>query len=242
MGTEDPKNIIYTTNITLLDEPEPIRDRPWYASVGRRLIALIFALATLFLFGGVYQFLQLQKTPEDASVGQYEAVTDLPTRSIPSIVFVLSESESMNTDSVRTLVDKSNEILSQASVQLESVRVQTISVDNLDVPVGQVAASPSELKDLLPDLKANRLYVVVTSGLTGINGVAFPGRQIVSVAEYTSSFDFRVLAHEVGHILSLDHVPDRANLMYSGSSGTLLTPAQAKTANQSAEAFIVSDS
>lgn len=236
-------NIIVTGQVTPLEQqPEPIRDRPWYTKIGRRLVAFVFILAMLFLFGGFYQFGLLQKTPEDTPVGQYEAVVDLPARSVPATVFVLSEEDPDNAESVRTLVDKSNQLLHQAVVRLDPIRVEMISVANIDQPAGQVATSPAQLRELLPNLDPNRLHIVVTSGLAGINGVAFPGRQVVAVAEYTSSFDFRVLAHEVGHILSLDHVSDGSNLMHSGGAGTMLTPDQARTANQSAHTFVTTES
>ena len=46
----------------------------------------------------------------------------------------------------------------------------------------------------------------------------------MAVADYTTVYDFRVLAHEIGHLLGLSHVPvDRNRLMYQGANGSELS-------------------
>lgn len=235
------------------EDIRPIQPRPWYKRVGRRLAAFIFIAAMLF-FGGIYQFGLLQKTPEDASVRQYQPVISAPAREIPATVFVLQRQGATGTTSMRRLVNKANKLLQQANVTLQPVRIRSVSAnssqsqgttDTASGPAtesgkrpGHIAASPKELRSQLPELNSDRLNIVVTTGLAGINGVAFPGQQVVAVAEYTSTFDFRVLAHEVGHILSLEHVSDKSNLMFSGSSGTELKAGQAREANRQAQSFL----
>ena len=50
------------------------------------------------------------------------------------------------------------------------------------------------------------INVFLVGNLGGINGIAFGGLNSVAVADYTTVYDFRALAHEIGHILGLHHL------------------------------------
>lgn len=200
------------------------------------MIALVFVLATFFLFGGIYQLGLVQQTPTDTPAGNYKKLVDKPTRTIPATVYVLTEGASNDTD-VNSLVIKTNAILKQAAVSLSLERTETVQVEDLPEGDREIAGTPKALREQLPDLNPDHLNVVATRGLTGLNGVAFVGRDVVAVAEYNATFDFRVLAHEVGHILSLTHTASRRNLMRSGGSGVLLNNAQAQQAHEEAGRF-----
>jgi len=229
-----------TTSVEHL-EPEPIQPRPWYVRWGRRVIGVVFIFAMLFL-GGIYQFGLFQQTPASTPAGQYQPAVDKQTISIPATVYVLDQASQDRPPATTTkrLIERTNTVLTQARVQLEPATTTVISTEDLQSSTGRLAASPDTLKDQLPALRSDRLHIIVSRGLGGLNGVAFPGERVVAVSEYTTSFDFRVLAHEVGHILALDHVNDKANLMFSGSSGTDLTADQAETMNQRAHTFLQS--
>jgi len=203
------RNIIYTESVNYpADLPEPILDRPWYVKLGRRLIALVFALATFFLFGGMYQLGLFQQTPAHTPAGEYQPVITQELQRLPVTVYVLDQSrrESPPATTTKRLIDRTNAVLGQARIRLSLATTSVITTSDLHSTTGRLAASPEHLKKELPQLRADRLHIIVSRGLGGINGVAFPGQQVVAVSKYTTSFDFRVLAHEVGHILSLDHV------------------------------------
>jgi predicted Zn-dependent protease len=99
-------------------------------------------------------------------------------------------------------------------------------------------ADPDRLQSILPSISSREVYVVITPSLGGLNGIAFSSKDTVAVAEYTTSYDFRVLAHEIGHLLDLSHVSDKSNLMFSGSGGTDVTQTQAEKAHQEAVNFL----
>lgn len=234
--------IIKTENVTPLDQiPEPIQEPSVLQKIARVLIAILFIAAMLYLGGG-YQFARFQTTPADTTAANYSSLIEAPTQSIPTTVFVLTSGSEVNEDRINQLVSNANEILQQAAVQLGPVEISNINTEGAAQPGPQLVHSPRKLQDYLPPLSNDQLYVVVTETLGGINGVAFSGTRVVAVAEYTTSFDFRVLAHEVGHALSLQHVDDKSNLMNSGSSGTELTESQAMQANQAASSLIDSES
>ena len=75
-------------------------------------------------------------------------------------------------------------------------------------------------------------------GTDGANGIAFPGIGVMAVADYTTEYDFRVFAHEVGHLLGLGHVQDsNSRLMYSGANGSKLTESEVLEARETAANF-----
>jgi len=58
------------------------------------------------------------------------------------------------------------------------------------------------------------------------------------VNDRTSVNDFRATAHEIGHLLGLQHTSSsRSRLLYRGVNGTLLIPAEIDLARTNAEAF-----
>ena len=233
--------IIYTKNTSpVFEEPDPIKPRSTTHNILRWSFALLFLVAMVYLYGA-QQFVQFHRTPAGSTAGEYQSLVAGEEVRIPTTIFVISSGSDFNQGRVEGLVTQANQILWQANVSLESDEVRLIMAPD-DYSVGpELVSNPTSLQELLPPLVEDRLHVVVVSGLGGLNGVAFPGRQVVAVAEYTTSFDFRVLAHEVGHALSLTHVNDKANLMYSGSSGTTLTKVQAKEANKKAQDFLPSE-
>lgn len=235
--------IIYTENTSpVFLEPEPIQPKPWWKRSLHFGVALIFLLAMVYLYGA-QQFVQFHRTPADSDVGTYESLlTDVEMLTIPTRVFVIAEDDGINTGRVDSLVEKANQILTQASVSLEIAAIEPITVPEGWSVGPQLVNDRSVLAELLPPLAENELHVVVVETLGGINGIAFTGQRVVAVAEYTTGFDFRILAHEVGHALTLGHVNDRGNLMYSGSSGTELTLQQVREAYEAAQAYSAPDS
>ena len=82
------------------------------------------------------------------------------------------------------------------------------------------------------------INVFLVGNLGGINGISFGGLSSVAVADYTTVYDFRALAHEVGHTLGLSHVPEvRGRLMYQGANGSLLSSKEIQRARIGAQTF-----
>ena len=79
----------------------------------------------------------------------------------------------------------------------------------------------------------------LVGNLNGINGLAFGGARSIAVADYTTVYDFRAFAHEIGHILGLNHVSgSRGQLMYRGANGFGLSLGEIERARILAQEFI----
>lgn len=231
--------INFSDNRTYID---PATGEPETPSLGWRIwrvarvgVALLFAAAMLYL-SGIHQFAMFQDTSQSSSAGQYEALIAEPRTDVPLDVFILaSRSDVDNEEDIERLVNEASAILDQARIDLVIANIDTVTIE--DESTANIVTSPNRVRQLLPPLNQGRLNLVLTETLSGLNGIAFVGDQVVAVAEYTTSFDFRVLAHEVGHALNLSHVSDPGNLMNSGGTGVSLTIEQARQAHSSALQF-----
>ena len=60
----------------------------------------------------------------------------------------------------------------------------------------------------LDEYNRDDINVLLVSNLQGINGISYGGLRTISIADKTTVYDFRALAHEIGHQLGLDHRDD----------------------------------
>jgi len=117
--------------------------------------------------------------------------------------------------------EKSNTLLSEL---YHNPRLVINNIKNFDPPDGETGNES--------------INVLLVGNLGGINGVSFGGLNTVAVADYTTVYDFRALAHEVGHILGLYHVSEsRGQLMYQGANGSNLTIKEVEIARNNAESY-----
>ena len=82
------------------------------------------------------------------------------------------------------------------------------------------------------DLGINAYFVSTIDA----NGVAFYQSRSFVVKDVTTVNPYRTVAHEIGHLLGLQHVYDTpAKLMYRGANGEILIEAEINAARQVAE-------
>ncbi|MCH7911244.1 MAG: zinc metallopeptidase [Candidatus Hydrogenedentes bacterium] len=55
--------------------------------------------------------------------------------------------------------------------------------------------------DSIEEFNRSNINVFLLGNLKGINGISFTGSNAVALADYTTVYDFRALAHEVGHAI-----------------------------------------
>lgn len=160
---------------------------------------------------------------------------------VPVVLHIVKESGSVSTgrssDSIRALFQKSQTIWDQANIVFDIELQETTLDDALQKAVAREEFG--QLFRVLPtDDSALHIFFVRTLG--GSNGIAL-APFIALVADRTSVNDFRATAHEIGHLLGLNHTsPDRGRLLFRGANGTKLINEEI-TRSRSTAAFFERD-
>ncbi|MEX0649484.1 MAG: zinc-dependent metalloprotease family protein [Candidatus Andersenbacteria bacterium] len=214
-------------------EDDRILPLPKWKRIARALVALIIISGLLYITG-VYQHFFLRRTPAGIEQPALPSKVEASQLVVPVVVHILSgPTGSVRTeDDVYRLVENANNIWSQANISFHIQEVKHIpaTADDLRVFELQPHRFIEESNSYNPDV-AN---IYLTRTLAGVNGLAYGGTNAVSVADYTSTLDFRTLAHEFGHLLGLDHVSGNRSLMSSGAAGKDLTEQEISAARERA--------
>ena len=196
----------------------------WYR-LGRGALALLVIAGLLYLFGG-RQYFWLQRTPERVEQAVVESSLDAQALVVPLTIFIMTGEANFgsgrNEDDARRLAENAARIWEQANIDVQVDKLVSLPV-NADEWQGFVQ-NPRGFIAAVDAYDASTINVFLAKSLGGSNGIAFGGINSVAVADYTSVYDFRALAHEIGHSLGLDHVDrDQGRLMYRGANGVKLS-------------------
>ena len=207
----------------------------------KSVTAFIVMIALMYL-SGIHQLLFYQQTPEDIHQEPIAGTLDASSITLPLNVFILINNESLGSErseeNARNLIENASNIWQQANIELVAGTVATVTAT--DRQIADFLRSPRSLTNTLNTYDETAINVFFVSSLRGINGVAFSDANTIVVADYTSVYDFRTLAHEVGHIVGLPHVErDRNRLMYRGANGLQLSLQEIMDARTATSRFAI---
>lgn len=209
---------------------------PWWLRAGRAVIALV-ALAGLLFLSGAYQYFFYHRTPPGAKQTELPSKVQAPHFTVPVTVHVLTSTpgSERTTDDAQRLIDNANRIWTQANITfvIEKITSRSVSIDELRA----FARDPHAFILALPNYDPHSANLFLTRTLSGVNGLAFGGTSAVAVADFTSTLDYRTLAHEFGHLLGLPHVANTKRLMSPGATGLDLSLEEIATARAGAESL-----
>jgi len=204
-------------------------------------IALVsLVLAGLVYSSGFYEYFFFQRTPSSVTQELVKTAIDADRVSVPLTIIIITNNEAYGSqrsiEDAERLVENADRVWEQASLDLVIQNIHII--ERSDEEIALLYSNPRSFVQHIKEFDRNTINALLVGNLQGLNGVAFGGTPTIAVADYTTVYDFRAFAHEVGHKLMLSHVPiDRSRLMFQGANGSTLSLEEIMRARNSAARF-----
>lgn len=219
-------------------------DAPSASRIARKALLIIIAgvvLVSLVYISGIHQSFLYSRTSQTVTQVPVEEVLHAPLFVLPLRVFILIGAEELKSersdDDIERIVVNASEIWKQASIALTIESISRVETDDSDVRL--FLLNPTVFMRGVEGYDPDGINVFLVKSLGGTNGIAFSGSRAIAIADFTTVYDFRVLAHETGHILGLSHIAgERNRLMFRGANGYDLLLNEIITARTRAESFV----
>lgn len=230
MEHEDPyKNIEDVEELEVELEPRPLWQRMLLRTF--QIVIGLAVVAGLIYLSGFKQFFFYRKTSDNIKVEQKESILNAEEIEVPVTANIIraeggNKGSSRNKEGIRELIKQSNKIWAQADIKLKlkNTKRVTIKEGNLE------NFSDSLFKN--NKIKEDTINAYFIGNLEGPSGLAYSSTLLV--ADYTTAHDYLVFAHEVGHVLGLDHTNKPNRLMSTEANGPDLIKKEVKKARENA--------
>ncbi len=140
-----------------------------------------------------------------------------------------------DSENITRLIANANDIWEQANVSFEIKRISVTEVGSekvLDV-LGGYGAILTAIDGY--DRNAVNMFFVKNMSF---NGISFPKHLSVVMPDRTTNREYVAAAHELGHIVGLNHNPEERYLMYAVCNGTVISLAETLEARNNAKKLL----
>lgn len=126
------------------------------------------------------------------------------------------------------------------------------SVANISFDVKSAAIVEMSSDKIINALRGNGRIFAEAEGYNGnvvnmffiknmsFNGISFPEHKIVVMPDRTTNLEHVAAAHELGHVLGLDHNPEEEYLMFAVCNGTAITLTEILDVRNNAKSLLAS--
>lgn len=206
-----------------------------------KIIVVLLIILGLINIYGLRSFFFYRITSSSVKEEKVEMKIDAEILRVPLNIIVLTTAEEgygskRNKESILSLVRNAGVIWEQGGIELTIKNIHFEEKSN-DL-ISRLYHNPGLVINNVQNFDNESINVFLVGSLGGVNGVSFGGLNTVAVADYTTVYDFRALAHEVGHTLGLSHVSESTGqLMYQGANGSNLTIDEIEVARNNAKSY-----
>ncbi len=214
---------------------EEIEEESFFKSFPVKVFFVALLIISLIYISGIREYLFYQRTPTSTKLQAPEPLFKAEEIIVPVSVFVVKEGpfrSERSKEETEHILSNGFRVFVQANIDFEVVEYSAISAESYNF-LSDHRSFLSEVEKYDPDT----INIFLVGHLKGINGIAFPGLSSLAVADYVTSRDYRILAHEIGHILGLGHSSDPFSVMYQGSYGVNLSMEKAIKAREKAKKY-----